>query len=792
MNDTKYLWILLFIFPLPVLAQTSKLQRQLEQSEYLTYTMKPDSADAGLTRWLRKKPSLSQELELASDFGSLRNTGPGIIQVSRTFSHSGKGSILLQTPASLAVKNPTNRSYATAELIRPLDRENLEQYNRFSVWLYSDATGFYSVFIGCTLFNEGEKPMPAPGRFEGQHFETVTPGKWHRIIWEMPDLYRDAVTGFGVNIMLAGSPVGASDQLKLYVDDMRIEKVEAENSRGFDLRKNSIAYSHSGYKTGARKQALIRNSSNTKFQLVNLNGKTVFSGEGKKLDNDFIELDFTDYNTPGYYAIKAGNISSKPFAIGDEAYLATAWHTLNFFFAERCGFDQPGIHQECHKDATCIHPDGRTLPINGGWHDAADLTQGVGNTSKGGIAMLELASAVKDKQPALYKRLLEEGRWGLNWVMQTRFGDGYRLAGLIMSIWTDNINGTKDDMQAKARNNPSDNFIAATYCALAAPMYANADPVFARWCRKSAIEDFAFANEMLSAAITDKNETELYAKAAVSAMYLYRLTGEQSYLDIAVRYADIVMQCQELTRRKEWSMPLHGFFYESREKKRILEYFHRSDEQMMVQALTMLLKDAPAHPRAAKWLASCKAYADYLRETAGVIQPYNILPGAIYELDNAEFAGIYHEGARVGMPSMEEYNAQVKNGIHLGGKFYLRRFPVAYQFRGFHAILIAKAKAALLLSTLLKDQQLKDIGTRQLEYIIGYNPFAMSTIYGDGYDYPLLYGAHAGNVVGAVPVGIETFENDDEPYMPMQVNATYKEIWTHTTAGVISLLAELF
>ena len=144
------------------------------------------------------------------------------------------------------------------------------------------------------------------------------------------------------------------------------------------------------------------------------------------------------------------------------------------------------------------------------------------------------------------------------------------------------------------------------------------------------------------------------------------------------------------------------------------------------------------------------------------------------------------------MPSMEEYNAQVKNGIHLGGKFYLRRFPVAYQFRGFHAILIAKAKAALLLSTLLKDQQLKDIGTRQLEYIIGYNPFAMSTIYGDGYDYPLLYGAHAGNVVGAVPVGIETFENDDEPYMPMQVNATYKEIWTHTTAGVISLLAELF
>ena len=171
--------------------------------------------------------------------------------------------------------------------------------------------------------------------------------------------------------------------------------------------------------------------------------------------------------------------------------------------------------------------------------------------------------------------------------------------------------------------------------------------------------------------------------------------------------------------------------------------------------------------------------------------PYGILPAAIYELNNADFAGIYHEGDQVGMPSMEEYNAQVKNGIHLGGNFYIRRFPVAYQFRGFHGVLIGKAKAAFILADLLKDNSLKDIATRQLEYIVGYNPFAMSTIYGDGYDYPPLYGAYAGDVTGAVPVGIETFENEDQPYMPMQVNATYKEIWTHTTGGVISLLAWL-
>ena len=196
---------------------------------------------------------------------------------------------------------------------------------------------------------------------------------------------------------------------------------------------------------------------------------------------------------------------------------------------------------------------------------------------------------------------------GLNWTMQTRFGDGYREGGLIIGIWTDNITGTKDDIQGKATNNPSDNFIAASYCAVAVPFYTNDDPVFARWCRISAIEDFKFANELLSMSVTNKNETELYAQAMVSAMFLYRLTKEQSYLDWAVQYARIVMDCQQKERPADWSIPLHGFFYESREKKRVLEFFHRSNEELMIQGLSMLLTDASKHRYASLWKASCQS-----------------------------------------------------------------------------------------------------------------------------------------------------------------------------------------
>lgn len=244
--------------------------------------------------------------------------------------------------------------------------------------------------------------------------------------------------------------------------------------------------------------------------------------------------------------------------------------------------------------------------------------------------------------------------------------------------------------------------------------------------------------------------------------------------------------------RTDWKIPLRGFFYESAKKQRILAYYHQSQEHLMVESLSMLLDEIPDHADAPRWKAACEAYADYLRILSKQITPYGILPAAVYEVNNTDYSNLYHEGDQVGLPTLEEYNAQVRNGIPLSKNFYLRRFPVAYQFRGFHAVLMGKAKAAFILARLFRDQELKDIATRQIEYILGYNPFAMSTVYGDGYDYPPLYGAYAGNVVGAVPVGIETFENDDEPYFPMQNNCTYKEIWTHTTARLMWCVAELF
>jgi hypothetical protein len=772
-----------------------KLAQQLEDSRHLRrQTMKAFLEDAGMTRWYEKEVFKTRSLPLVANFETLRLVGPASMHIDSDLSISGNGSVRLDLPSSLERKNPSNRAYANPEIIFPLDGEDLREYNRFSVWIYVDAPGFYTAFAGFSLYNEGEKIMPTPGRFEGQHFENVYPGKWQRVVWEIPDLYRDRVTGFGVSILMPGPPMGASETMSLYVDDMRIETVEVENTRGFDLRKNMIAYSHSGYKIGTRKQAIVQNVKTDNFTLHNQSGKVVFSGKGEAQEDGFMILDFSNFNTPGFYTISIDGIKSKSFAIGDNAYMATAWRTLNFFYAQRCGYDQPGIHQECHLDVFCYHPDGRTLSVAGGWHDAADLTQGVSNTAESGIALLELAQSVQDKDKLLYERLLEEARWGLNWTMRTRFGDGYRNGGLVIGIWTQNIRGDKDDMQVGASKNAWYNFMGASYCAVAVPFYKDIDPVFARWCLNTAIEDFRFAEEVVEETFIARpdTETELAALAMVTAMRLYNATNERFYIDRAAYYASIVMACQQLERQTDWDVPLRGFFYESRARKRTLAYFHRSQEHLMVQGLAMLIAAAPDHEDASSWREACKAYSDYLYDTSKFMEPYGIVAAAVYEVDNTDYSSIYHEGSReFGAPSLEEYNAQVRNGIKLSDTHYLRRFPVAYQFRGFHAIHQAKAKSAFILARLFDDNKMRDIAIRQMEYIVGFNPFAASTIFGDGYDYHHLYGAFSGDVVGAVPVGIQTFENEDLPYWPMQSNCTYKEIWVHTTARMIWCIAEL-
>ena len=115
----------------------------------------------------------------------------------------------------------------------------------------------------------------------------------------------------------------------------------------------------------------------------------------------------------------------------------------------------PGVHGVCHRDWQVVHGDQRII-INGGWHDAGDLTQGTGQHRRDCLRHVQPGGTAtgQGEDPDLYRRLVEEARWGLDWILKTSFGDGYRNAGSVNSRRTNGILGDLDDMFTAATNAP--------------------------------------------------------------------------------------------------------------------------------------------------------------------------------------------------------------------------------------------------------------------------------------------------------------------------------------------------
>jgi hypothetical protein len=137
------------------------------------------------------------------------------------------------------------------------------------------------------------------------------------------------------------------------------------------------------------------------------------------------------------------------------------------------------------------------------------------------------------------------------------------------------------------------------------------------------------------------------------------------------------------------------------------------------------------------------------------------------------------------------YLEEVRRGVPLGGGYYLRRFPVWFDFRGNSSVLLSEAKALSTAAQLRGNIDAENLAQQQAQWIVGRNPFSASIMYGEGYDWTPLYSVRSGQMVGAIPVGIETKGTADAPYWPNQICWTYKEVWTQPVGEWIWLMQDL-
>ncbi len=142
--------------------------------------------------------------------------------------------------------------------------------------------------------------------------------------------------------------------------------------------------------------------------------------------------------------MKLGEARSLPFAVGERALADLPDQLLAFMRQQRCGYN-PWLGVNCHqhdgRTAYGPRPAGSAIDAVGGWHDAGDLlkyhmTSGNataqmllayalgGGRRSGGSRFADRVDAAGDPKPDGIPDLLDEARWGVEWMLKMHPGPG--------------------------------------------------------------------------------------------------------------------------------------------------------------------------------------------------------------------------------------------------------------------------------------------------------------------------------------------------------------------------------
>jgi hypothetical protein len=360
---------------------------------------------------ISRKPAVKSRL--LSDMESLdgwEHGGYGAMSLSNERFHEGRASLLLTSPTKGPEPNHSSshgRPWGSASATYRVDNEDWSEWNRITFWVFPDLPGFRTVSINMILHNDNREDAAisslhfddafvtyeSPNGYyyfnihSGSNYQLLKNHTWNKVCWEIPHIRRDKVLGIGLRYRLQGNQREMTDTVKYYFDEMYLERVDRpEHYEGWNVAPGHIAHNHVGYTTGLPKIALASDPSAHSFQLIDVNTNQVALDKPiaakKTHQGTFHVLDFSEINESGTYLLRAGDTQTRPFRVDDfdNLYRGNLVKLINFFYSQRCGTEIPGRHSACHSDFICSHGD-KSIVINGGWHDAGDLSQSTKHTS---------------------------------------------------------------------------------------------------------------------------------------------------------------------------------------------------------------------------------------------------------------------------------------------------------------------------------------------------------------------------------------------------------------------------
>ncbi|MBF9251958.1 glycoside hydrolase family 9 protein [Pontibacter sp. 172403-2] len=354
------------------------------------------------------------------------------------------------------------------------------------------------------------------------------------------------------------------------------------------IRINQLGYTPAGIKVAV--WASKDDGHLSSFELVDAGtSKAVFKGKAGEAFGAYgpfqesYRLNFTGFNKPGSYYLRAGTVTSPVFKIAPDVYKGAADFALRYMRQQRSGFN-PYLKDSCHtSDGYTMYgpmPDSTLIDVSGGWHDASDYLQ---YSTTSANATYHLLAAYRDFPDVFTDEhlanglagtnsvadVLDEARWGLSWLLKMhpredwlfnqladdRDHQGMRLPTLDSVDYGMGKGGARPvyfatgEPQGLGKYKNRATGVASTAgkfasaFALAAQMYTSTNDSLARLFTRKALSAYKLGLAKPGVSQTAPNGAPYFYEEdnwlddmELGAAALYQLNGDQNYFEQAYKY----------------------------------------------------------------------------------------------------------------------------------------------------------------------------------------------------------------------------------------------------------------
>ncbi len=509
------------------------------------------------------------------------------------------------------------------------------------------------------------------------------------------------------------------------------------------VKTGVILVNHVGFPPNAPKHCVIPAPPKKEFTIHRLKDTKwtqVFAGElvegGNELEPGSVG-DFSSLKEDGTYQVRCGTLKSRAFMIHAGVYDVPMRSLFNYFTWARCGDTTKNCTGPCHLDDGNLVGVGRH-DFSGGYHQSSDQRKWPWGLNLGLMGMVQFGNLQKPHWDN--GSIAEEIRWGCDYYQKLVRDDG----GMFDSVFIPLGAGARDfypsDPPAPALwNNIRHQAMAAEY------FKENRDAAYAAKCRQTAERVWRYIT-------SDKRPKGLYVPPAMpplghsglnvnfsafyegssqdlahrvgAALALHRATGDKTFLE------DAAISTTRLTALQavEADGSLSGLFWEGTEGDRLgseLRGFGYFGNSTIITSLCGMIAAAPEHPDAPRWREAIRAIAERYRQISAR-NPWGLLASQFTLHDSA-----------IAKPTLTERpypGATIRpRTAGTSAKF------VAYEYRShiYHHDIMLAALFLNRAAEITGDDSYRVLAQRQLDWVMGCNPFDASAIEGVGYNQPL-------------------------------------------------------